>query len=145
LKDLTQARGISHVFNQNLWGGEINMSEVCCTCEVNPVLILACSGGSNVGQMANMAAINLTREGKGKMYCLAGVGGHVDGIVESCKGASQLVVIDGCPVACAKKACEQAKVPISKYVEVTSLGIEKNYSLDLNENDVRKIISACGL
>ncbi|MGQ9823760.1 MAG: putative zinc-binding protein [Desulfotomaculales bacterium] len=79
------------------------MSEACCTCGEGPVLILACSGGSNVGQLANAAAVSLTREGKGKMYCLAGVGGHVDGIVESCKGAGQLVVIDGCPVVCGKK------------------------------------------
>ncbi|MCL6449043.1 MAG: putative zinc-binding protein [Armatimonadetes bacterium] len=121
------------------------MSEVCCTCEASPVLILACSGGSNVGQLANAAAVGLTREGKGKMYCLAGVGGHVDGIVESCKGASRLVVIDGCPVACAKKACAHAGVQISKYVEVTSLGIAKNYNLDLNESDVQKVIAACGL
>jgi len=38
-------------------------------------MILACSGGSNVGQLSNQAAVALTREGFGKMYCLAGVGG----------------------------------------------------------------------
>jgi len=121
------------------------MSDACCSCAGGPVLILACSGGSNVGQLANAAAVSLTREGKGKMYCLAGVGGHVDGIVESCKGAGQLVVIDGCPVACAKKACEHAGVPVAKYVEITSLGIEKNYNLDLSASDVQKVVAACGL
>lgn len=35
-------------------------------------MILACSGGSNVGQLSNQAAIELTQEGFGKMFCLAG-------------------------------------------------------------------------
>ena len=39
-------------------------------------MILACSGGSNVGQLSNQAAIELTHEGFGKMFCLAGIGGH---------------------------------------------------------------------
>ncbi|SHE80054.1 DGC domain-containing protein [Desulfofundulus australicus DSM 11792] len=40
------------------------MADTCtCTCEAAPVLIFPCSGGSNVGQIANQAAVELTREG----------------------------------------------------------------------------------
>ena len=42
------------------------------------VLLMACSGGSNVGQLSNEVARQLTVEGKGSMSCLAGVGGHVE-------------------------------------------------------------------
>ena len=35
------------------------------------VMILACSGASNVGQLANRAALELTQEGLGNMSCLA--------------------------------------------------------------------------
>jgi uncharacterized metal-binding protein len=52
-------------------------------------MILSCSGGSNVGQLANQAAVELTREGFGKMYCLAGVGGLLSGFVQSARDASQ--------------------------------------------------------
>lgn len=38
-------------------------------------------------------------EGKGKFFRLAGVGGHINGMVESVKGTDKVVVIDGCPVA----------------------------------------------
>ena len=50
------------------------MAEDCCTPNGN-IMILACSGGSNVGQLSNRAAVELTKEGFGKMYCLAGIGG----------------------------------------------------------------------
>ena len=60
------------------------MAEECCVPSGN-VMILACSGGSNVGQLANQAAVELTQEGFGKMYCLAGIGGHLGGFVQSAK------------------------------------------------------------
>lgn len=36
----------------------------CCTPSEN-IMLLSCSGGSNVGQLANQAAIELTQEGFG--------------------------------------------------------------------------------
>ena len=51
------------------------MAEECCTPGGN-IMILACSGGSNVSQLSNQAAIELTQEGFGKMFCLVGIGGH---------------------------------------------------------------------
>ena len=50
----------------------MKMAEECCTPGGN-IMILACSGGSNVGQLSNQAAIELTQEGFGKMFCLAGI------------------------------------------------------------------------
>ena len=41
------------------------MAEECCTPGGN-IMILACSGGSNVGQLSNQAAIELTQEGFGE-------------------------------------------------------------------------------
>lgn len=51
-------------------------------------MILACSGGSNVGQISNQAAVELTQENFGKMFCLEGVGGHLSGFVQSAKSPS---------------------------------------------------------
>lgn len=77
-----------------------------CTCKAEEITILPCSGGSNCGQIANQAAVNLDTLGVGKIYCLAGVGAHIDGMIESVKSAKRLVVIDGCQVACARKTIE---------------------------------------
>ena len=38
-------------------------------------LLFACSGGSNVGQIANDVCRELTKDGTGKLYCLAGMAG----------------------------------------------------------------------
>jgi hypothetical protein len=57
------------------------MSKKCCSNE--KVMVLACSGGSNVGQISNQAGIDLTREGYGNMFCLAGIGGSLKGFVNS--------------------------------------------------------------
>lgn len=96
-----------------------------CTCSANPILFFACSGGSNVGQIANDACRGIAAEGHGKLYCLAGIGGHVSGIVESAKAATKVVAIDGCGVKCALKSLEAANVPITHHIVLTDWGIEK--------------------
>lgn len=117
------------------------MSEECCTPNGN-VMILSCSGGSNVGQLSNRAAVELTQEGFGKMFCLAGVGGHLSGFVQSAKDVPAMVAIDGCPVGCAKAILEHAQVPLKNYVMITELGIEKNKDFTLKDENVRKVKDA---
>ena len=63
---------------QHVWTGE-GMDEKCL-CEPTEILMFPCSGGSNVGQIANRAAVELTQENVGKVFCLAGIGGHVSGL-----------------------------------------------------------------
>jgi len=107
--------------------------------------VLPCSGGSNVGQLSNAAAVKMTQAGVASMFCLAGIGGHVSGMIASCKGADAIIAIDGCSVACAKKTLEHAEIPIAKYIVVTELGVEKNKNFDLNESDIAKIIDASSM
>jgi uncharacterized metal-binding protein len=117
------------------------MSEDCCSSTV-PTMILACAGGSNVGQLSNQAAVELTQEGFGKLFCLAGIGAHLSGFVLSARDIPQLVVIDGCEVGCAKGILEQAEVPVRGYLVLTELGIEKNKNLNLNREEVEKVKQA---
>jgi uncharacterized metal-binding protein len=117
------------------------MAEECCTPTV-PRMILACAGGSNVGQLSNQAAVELTQEGFGKLFCLAGIGAHLSGFVQSAKDIPEMVVIDGCEVACAKGVLEQAGVPVRGYLVLTAMGIEKNKNLALNREEVEKVKQA---
>jgi uncharacterized metal-binding protein len=110
-----------------------------CLCEPTEILIFPCSGGSNVGQIANQAGVKLTQDGMGRFFCLAGIGAHVSGMVESTKAGKMLVAIDGCPVACAKKTLEHAGFNIDEYVQVTDLEIEKNHDLNPLTPDVEKV------
>jgi len=120
---------------------EKKMAEECCTPGGN-IMILACSGGSNVGQLSNQAAAELTREGFGKMFRLAGIGGHLGGFVQSAKDVPVMVAIDGCEVGCAKAILDHAEIAIKNYLVLTELGIEKNKDLKLKSEDIRKVKAA---
>ena len=117
------------------------MSEDCCAPNRN-VMILACSGGSNVGQLSNQAAVELTQEGFGKMFCLAGVGGHLGGFVQSAKDVAEMVAIDGCDIGCAKAILEHAEIPLNNYLVLTELGIEKNKDFNLRKEETEKVKEA---
>jgi uncharacterized metal-binding protein len=116
------------------------MADQCCTGD--NVLIFACSGGSNVGQISNEAAKQLDVEGAGKFFCLIGVGAGVEGIVNASKAADRVVAIDGCNVACAKLACQKADVAITDYVVVTDLGVEKGHHFNLAPEEIAKTCDA---
>ncbi|MCX7016388.1 MAG: putative zinc-binding protein [Candidatus Sumerlaeota bacterium] len=96
-----------------------------CACGAGPKLIFACSGAADVGAVADQAARKLSAQGAGKMYCLAGVGGRVSGIVETTKAASRILVIDGCPLDCARNTMEQAGFNRYDFIRLSDLGMEK--------------------
>jgi uncharacterized metal-binding protein len=116
-----------------------------CTCGNGKTtrIIYSCSGiGSNVGQLANAAACRLTLEGFGSGSCLAGLGGNVDKLIGTGRQADERVVIDGCPVACAKKIMDARELPINRYVMITELGIGKIPGPVFNESDVQTVVDA---
>jgi uncharacterized metal-binding protein len=117
------------------------MAETCCE-DGNDVMILACSGGSNVGQLSNQAAVELTQEGFGKMYCLAGIGGKLSGFVQSAKDVPVMVAIDGCQVGCAKAILENVQAPMKHYLVITDEGIEKNKNFNLQRADIDSVKAA---
>ncbi len=117
------------------------MADECCK-PGDDVMILACSGGSNVGQLSNQAAVELTREGFGKMFCLAGIGGQLSGFVQSARDIPRMVVIDGCSTGCAKTCLENSNVPLKTYLVLTDLGFEKNKNLELKPEEISKVKEA---
>ena len=103
-------------------------------------LIFSCSGAADVGELADKTARELTKKGFGTMFCLAGIGGDVDPIVERTKSAYKRLVIDGCQVACAKKLFEKAGLNDFEYIQVTNLGYEKGKTL-ANQENVMKVFN----
>lgn len=99
-----------------------------CACSGAPTLVFACSGAADVGAIADQAARKLTREGKGKMFCLAGVGGRISGIMATTKAAEKILAIDGCPLNCVKACLEQAGFGQFGHLQLADLGMEKGKS-----------------
>lgn len=113
--------------------------QLSCECKAEDIIFLPCAGGSNCGQITNHAAVNLDIEKIGHIYCLAGIAAHVDGMVESAKGAKRIVAIDGCQVACAKKTIEHAGVKVTDWICVTNVGISKNHEFMMDIEQIELI------
>ncbi len=111
-----------------------------CECTAEEITFLPCSGGSNCGQITNQVAIRLDEEGVGHIYCLAGVAAHIDGMVESVRGAKRIAALDGCQVACAKKAIEHAGLTVTDWICVTEEGIAKSHQFTLAPEDIALIV-----
>ncbi len=109
-----------------------------CACQAAPKLIFACSGAADVGAVADQAARKLTKEGVGKMFCLAGIGGRVNNIMLSTQAASEILAIDGCPLDCVKNCLLQAGFNKFSHFRVTDLGLEKGKS-PANEENIEKV------
>jgi uncharacterized metal-binding protein len=101
-----------------------NKSQACC-CGEAPKLIFACSGAADVGNITDLAARQLSAEGVGKMYCLAGIGGRVSGIMATTQCAKNILAIDGCPLDCARKTLEEAGFTQFEHLRLADLGMEK--------------------
>lgn len=112
-----------------------------CFCEAAPRLIFACSGAADVGAIADRAARKLTDEGLGKMFCLAGIGGRVQGIMKTTEAASGILAIDGCELDCAKSCLEQAGFSVFDHLRVSDLGMEKGASPPGTER-IQRVVNA---
>ena len=104
-----------------------------CACDAAPKLIFACSGASDVGEATDLAARKLAAEGVGKMFCLAGIGGRVSGIMETTKSAAAILAIDGCPLDCARGTLEEAGFTRFEHLRLSDLDMEKGKSPPTDE------------
>lgn len=100
------------------------MSETSA-CAAAAKLIFACSGAADVGAVADQAARKLTRDGAGKMFCLAGIGGRVSAIMAATGKADRLLAIDGCPLNCVKNSLDLAGFGTYEHLQLADLGMEK--------------------
>lgn len=110
-----------------------------CACNAAPTLTFACSGAADVGAIADQAARKLTREGNGRMFCLAGIGGRVGGIMATTKASEKILAIDGCPLNCVKASLERAGFSDFAHLQLADIGMEKGKS----PCDEARIATAC--
>ena len=111
----------------------------CCG---GPTLIFACSGAADVGAVADQAARKLTRDGEGKMFCLAGVGGRVSAIMKTTESAAKILAIDGCPLNCAASCLKEAGFKDFEHLRLAELGMEKGKS-PVSDDKVATVVAKC--
>ncbi len=113
--------------------------ENSCSCSGGPRLIFTCSGAADVGAVADQAARRLTQEGAGKMFCVVGIGGRVDGILKTTESAERILAIDGCPLNCVGKSLEEAGFREYAHLQLADLGLEK-CSCPVTEENIGKVV-----
>jgi len=117
------------------------MSECCCGGGGRTILFYACSGGANVAEVADRAARRLMDEGAGTMFCLAGLGAGIEAMVRTARDADLNVVIDGCPLDCAKAIFERLGLGNYVQVKVTDLGFEKTKGVRATDEQVAATVA----
>ncbi len=114
-----------------------------CSCGTSQkkVLLFACSGAANVAEIADHAARQLTAEKAGSMFCLAGLGAGIPNMVQTARDADLNLVLDGCPMDCARKIFEKLGLANVKVVRVTDHGIEKAKGVKVTDQQVQSIVA----
>lgn len=105
-------------------------------------IIFACGGIANVGQLSNLAAIQLTQEGYGSAACLALLAAAPEGSTGGIGDVDEVLVIDGCPGRCARKIAAAKGITPDQHLVVTTLGITQGGAMEFPDADLETIVSA---
>lgn len=105
-------------------------------------LVFVCSGAADVGELTDRAARRLRDEGLAAMSCLASVGGRDDDIMFNTNLAERVLLIDGCPKACARRTFEQADLHRFMHFDLSDIGLLKGGSPVTPENIQRVVEKA---
>jgi uncharacterized metal-binding protein len=104
-------------------------------------IVYSCSGCSSAAQMANFLAIQLDRSGIAEMSCIAGVGGDVKKMLKKAKSATEIIVIDGCVLSCAKACLNRHGLAPSVHYQLADFGIKKKEHEDFDQGEASYILS----
>lgn len=90
----------------------------------NARILFTCSGCCLEGEISDRIGRRLRKEGYARCgaSCLAGVSAGYPKFINAAKEATEVVAIDGCGMACAKRTLEAKAIAPTSYV-LTSLGL----------------------
>ncbi|HOP77470.1 MAG: putative zinc-binding protein [Thermogutta sp.] len=118
----------------------VDTGQSCPCCQGN-VVVLACSGASNVGHLADLATRELTRRGIARMGCLAGVAARLPGTLNVVQQARWIVVLDGCGTQCGTRILKEAGFENVLFLRVDALGMKRGET-PVNEENVHRLTDA---
>jgi len=100
------------------------------------VTVYACSGASNLGQLANQIALRLDRLGLADLACATEVG--AEDVSE--QGSNRPVLaISGCTSACCAAMLERHGIEISRSVILAERGIAKAKHVLVDEDSTERV------
>ena len=101
------------------------MENKTCSCKDDAVkIIFACSGAADLGEISDLVARKMHRDGDRQMKCLAFIGAGIQDMIDSVKDTNMLV-IDGCKLDCGKLTMEKNGISDFCHLRLTDLGYIK--------------------
>ena len=101
------------------------MENKTCSCKDKAKkTVFACSGAADLGEVSDLVARKLHRDGVRQMQCLAFVGGGIQDIIDAAKDTNMLV-IDGCDLDCGRLTMEKNGISEFIHLRLTDLGYIK--------------------
>ena len=108
------------------------------SCKDNAVkTVFACSGAADLGEVSDLVARKIHRDGIRQMKCLAFIGGGIQNMIDSVKDTDMLV-IDGCNLDCGKLTMEKYGISDFCHLRLTDMGYVKGQTPASNDT-VNKI------
>jgi uncharacterized metal-binding protein len=104
-------------------------------------LVYACSGCSSAAQLANHVAVRLDRLGAAEMSCIAGVGGDVPALLKVARSGRSILVIDGCPLVCAKQSLDRHGITPHKHMQLAEYGVKKRSHADFDPAEAKQVLA----
>ena len=108
-------------------------------------LIFVCSGAADVGEITDRAARQIRQERHGMMSCLASIGARDPDITYNAETADRVLLIDGCPKACARRTFAEAGLSRFTHFNLSEVGLRKGHSPVTAENIQRVVDHAAKL
>jgi len=100
------------------------------------VVVYACSGASNLGQLANEIAIRLDRLGLADLACLTEIGAQDGGVPDLSK---PVLAISGCTSACCSAMLARHGVDVSSSVILAERGIAKAKHVLVDDDSTERV------
>ena len=108
-------------------------------------LVFVCSGAADVGELTDRAARKLRADGLAAMSCLASVGARDADIMFNTDLAERVLLIDGCPNACARRTFEHAGLHRFTHFDLSDVGLLKGNSAVTAKNIQRVVEKAADM
>lgn len=105
----------------------------CCNEEKGNItrIVYTCSGCCPEGKAGDLVGRKLREEGFARCgnSCLAGIGAGYPRFLKAAQEASEVIVIDGCKMVCAKTMLKKANITATSYV-LLNMGFSEEYDQD---------------
>jgi len=98
---------------------------------------------SNVGTLTGLAGLEAVKRagpGRAAIFCLGGLPTGAPTVIEKTSNVDRIVVVDGCPLNCARKIVEQAGFhPAAAITLVNDCGLKKGPPTQYTAEDLETV------